>query len=79
MQILMQKLYNKNNSKPIKGESRIRKQISGTHFKQDVQQHFDCEAGQIVGEIHNGLKFGVISHKLGSRHSGTFLEDLEIH
>ena len=51
MQILMQKLYNKNNSKPIKGESRIRKQISGTHFKQDVQQHFDCEAGQIVGEI----------------------------
>jgi hypothetical protein len=73
----MHKINNKNKLRLVKGESR--KQISGTHFRQDVQQHLDCEAGKNVRETHNGLKFGAISHKLSSKHSGTFLEDLEIH
>ena len=78
IQFLMQKINNKNESSHVKGKRTMRNPMPGRDVKQGIQPNLDREARITVGEIQNGLKFGNMSHKFGSRHSGTFLEDVEI-
>ena len=78
IQFLMQKINNKNESSHVKGKRTMRNPMPGRDVKQGIQPNLDREARITVGEIQNGLKFGNMSHKFCSRHSGTFLEDVEI-